>query len=237
MTPAPETPVPDARASDTHAPSGNRPGRAEPPGPDRSGMPAAAGRRRRRWHRVAIPLGAVAVLLAVTGITRAIDQPDPGSVGFLSPVNVDDEGGSRLADRLRNEGVTVERFTSTRRALIEATSRGFTLFVPSPGWSTRSTFRTSPSRPSAPGWCWSTRRSGYWTTPDCRWPSPAGAGPPVRSRPTPTAAPARCPRRREPAGPPYCYSGTPARPAWATVPTTATRAGWSGRSSAAARSW
>ncbi|MEE6309732.1 DUF4350 domain-containing protein [Plantactinospora veratri] len=133
MTPAPETPVPDARASDTHAPSGNRPGRAEPPGPDRSGMPAAAGRRRRRWHRVAIPLGAVAVLLAVTGITRAIDQPDPGSVGFLSPVNVDDEGGSRLADRLRNEGVTVERFTSTRRALIEATSRGFTLFVPSPG--------------------------------------------------------------------------------------------------------
>ncbi|GIG86071.1 DUF4350 domain-containing protein [Plantactinospora endophytica] len=91
------------------------------------------GRRRRRWHRIAIPLGIVTLLLAVTGITQAIDQPDPGSPGFLSPVNADDEGGSRLADRLRAEGVTVERMTSTRQALIEASSEGFTLFVPSPG--------------------------------------------------------------------------------------------------------
>ncbi|MDG4784864.1 DUF4350 domain-containing protein [Micromonospora sp. WMMD1102] len=94
--------------------------------------PTARGRRR-RWHRIAIPLGTVAVLLAVTGITRAVDQPDPGSPGFLSPVETGDEGGSRLAERLRAEGVRVERFTSTRSALLQATARGFTLFVPAPG--------------------------------------------------------------------------------------------------------
>ncbi|MGI5145303.1 DUF4350 domain-containing protein [Plantactinospora sp. CA-294935] len=128
------TAAPDAPGPGTPAPADERRSGAGTSTPDRSPAPAKASpRRRRRWHRIAIPLGAVAVLLAVTGITRAVDQPDPGSPGFLSPVNADDEGGSRLADRLRAEGVTVERFTSTRRALIQATSRGFTLFVPSPG--------------------------------------------------------------------------------------------------------
>ncbi|MFY1690236.1 DUF4350 domain-containing protein [Plantactinospora sp. WMMB782] len=101
------------------------------PTPDPASRPAARGRR--RWHRIAIPLGTVAVLLAVTGTTRAVDQPDPASPGFLSPVETGAEGGSRLAERLRAEGVRVERFTSTRSALLQATTRGFTLFVPAPG--------------------------------------------------------------------------------------------------------
>ncbi|GAA3753992.1 DUF4350 domain-containing protein [Plantactinospora mayteni] len=125
--------VPDAPVPDVSAPDDDRRSGADASTSVRSAAPVVAGRRRRRWHRIAIPLGAVAVLLAVTGITQAIDQPSPGSAGFLSPVNADDEGGSRLADRLRAEGVAVERFTSTRQALIQATSRGFTLFVPSPG--------------------------------------------------------------------------------------------------------
>ncbi|MEQ4304912.1 DUF4350 domain-containing protein [Plantactinospora sp. B6F1] len=139
-TPDPTTPTVGATAPGPTAPT---PGPTVAAGDPREGPGASAphgsparsgtGRRRRRWHRLVIPLGAVAVLLAVTGITRAIDQPDRGSPGFLSPINVDDEGGSRLADRLRAEGVVVERFTSTRRALIQATSPGFTLFVPSPG--------------------------------------------------------------------------------------------------------
>ncbi|WP_199736335.1 DUF4350 domain-containing protein [Micromonospora sp. HM5-17] len=90
-------------------------------------------RRRRRWHRLTIPLGVAALLLAVTGITHAIDQPDPESPGFLSPVSTDDVGGSRLAAELRDRGVTIERMTSIRRALSLATSEGFTLFVPAPG--------------------------------------------------------------------------------------------------------
>ncbi|MGX7670221.1 DUF4350 domain-containing protein [Plantactinospora sp. DSM 117369] len=136
MTAAPDAPAPDAPdapAPDAPAPDGERRSGAAASTPDPVPTRGKAGLRRRRWHRIAIPLGAVAALLAVTGITRAIDQPDPGSPGFLSPVNADDEGGSRLADRLRAEGVTIERFTSTRQALIQATSRGFTLFVPSPG--------------------------------------------------------------------------------------------------------
>ncbi|WP_422771510.1 DUF4350 domain-containing protein [Plantactinospora sp. WMMC1484] len=90
-------------------------------------------RRQRRWHRIAIPLGAAALLLAGTVISHAVDQPDPTDSGFLSPVNSDDDGGSQLADRLRAAGITVERTTSTREALPRAYAEGSTLFVPAPG--------------------------------------------------------------------------------------------------------
>ncbi|MCM0676376.1 DUF4350 domain-containing protein, partial [Micromonospora phytophila] len=70
-------------------------------------------RRRRRRHRLLIPLGLAALLLTTTLVTHAVDQPDPGDRGFLSPVATSDDGGSRLAAALRERGVTVQRETDT----------------------------------------------------------------------------------------------------------------------------
>ncbi|MEU4380381.1 DUF4350 domain-containing protein [Micromonospora echinofusca] len=92
--------------------------------------PAAAPRRRR--HRLLIPLGLAALLLTTTLVTHAVDQPDPDDRGFLSPVATGDDGGSRLADALRERGVTVQRETETLPALLAARSGATTLFVPAP---------------------------------------------------------------------------------------------------------
>ncbi|MEV0805224.1 DUF4350 domain-containing protein [Micromonospora sp. NPDC050200] len=89
-------------------------------------------RRRRRWHRLAIPFALATVLLTVTVVTHAVDQPDPTERGFLSPVSAGDDGGSRLAEALRGQGVTVQRETDTLRALLALDGRPATLFVPAP---------------------------------------------------------------------------------------------------------
>ncbi|MER7442216.1 DUF4350 domain-containing protein [Micromonospora avicenniae] len=95
---------------------------AGPPGP---------APRRRRWHRLAIPLGLVAALIATTLVTHALDRPDPDDRGYLSPVETGEHGGSRLADSLRQRGLTVRRETDARAALSTArTGPPATLFVP-----------------------------------------------------------------------------------------------------------
>ncbi|MFU8870512.1 DUF4350 domain-containing protein [Micromonospora sp. SL4-19] len=87
---------------------------------------------RRRRHRVLIPLGLAVLLIVATLVFHAVDQPDAGDQGFLSPVASGDDGGSRLAEALRGQGVTVRRETDTLRAL-QATAPGpATLFVPAP---------------------------------------------------------------------------------------------------------
>ncbi|MEU9504906.1 DUF4350 domain-containing protein [Micromonospora sp. NPDC048170] len=101
---------------------------AVPPAPRADAAP----RRRHRRHRLLIPLGLAALLLTTTLVTHAVDQPDPDDRGFLSPVATGDDGGSRLADALREQGVTVQRETETLRALLAARSGGTTLFVPAP---------------------------------------------------------------------------------------------------------
>ncbi|MEV4465071.1 DUF4350 domain-containing protein [Micromonospora echinofusca] len=102
------------------------PATAAPPAP----RTAAAPRRAR--HRLLIPLGLAALLLTTTLVTHAVDQPDPDDRGFLSPVATGDDGGSRLADALRERGVTVQRETETLPALLAARSGAATLFVPAP---------------------------------------------------------------------------------------------------------
>ncbi|MEU4776767.1 DUF4350 domain-containing protein [Micromonospora sp. NPDC023633] len=109
----------------------------------------AAPRRRRRRHRLLIPLGLAALLLTTTLITHAVDQPDPGDQGFLSPVATGDDGGSRLADALRERGVTVQRETDTLRALLAARSGAATLFVPAPALLHPDTVGALDSLPSA----------------------------------------------------------------------------------------
>lgn len=93
---------------------------------------ARAPRRRRRWHRIVIPFGVVAALVTTTLVAQALDRPDPGDPGYLSPVETDDHGASRLAEALRRRGVTVQRETDTAAALRAARSGPATLFVPAP---------------------------------------------------------------------------------------------------------
>ncbi|WP_200215945.1 DUF4350 domain-containing protein [Micromonospora coerulea] len=89
-------------------------------------------RRTRRRHRVLIPLGLALLLIVATLVAHAVDQPDPGDPGFVSPVATDDDGGSRLATALRGQGVAIHRETNTRSALLATKPGPATLFVPAP---------------------------------------------------------------------------------------------------------
>jgi hypothetical protein len=108
------------------------------PRPPAAGAPptaaAAPGRpkRRRRWHRLAIPYAVLAAILAITAIAYTIEEPDPEDRAFLSPTSGADIGARDLADRLRQRGITVERHTRTSDALVSADRGNATLFVPAP---------------------------------------------------------------------------------------------------------
>ncbi|MEV1332885.1 DUF4350 domain-containing protein [Micromonospora costi] len=106
---------------------------APPIAPPATARPAAsAPRRRRRWHRLAVPLGLAAALITTTLVARAVDRPDPTDAGYLSPVETDAHGGSRLAEALRGRGVTVQRETDPAAALRAARTGPAVLFVPAP---------------------------------------------------------------------------------------------------------
>jgi hypothetical protein len=102
-----------------------------------------------RWLRIAIPTGIAALLLTVTGVTYAIEQPDPTDADFLSPVSEAPIGGRALADALRREGVRVHRTTSTLDAVGAAYEGDATLFVPVPGVSHPDYLRMLSSLPAS----------------------------------------------------------------------------------------
>ncbi|WP_207915578.1 DUF4350 domain-containing protein [Micromonospora sp. 15K316] len=111
-------------AAQTANPAGPRPAAAPP-------RPTA--KRRRRWHRLVIPLGLVAALITTTLVAQTLDRPDPDDPGYLSPLEIGDHGGSRLAEALRRRGAGVARETDSRAALLAArTGPPATLFVPAP---------------------------------------------------------------------------------------------------------
>lgn len=91
---------------------------------------APAGRR--RWHRAVIPFALALLVLAFTGVTYAVEQPDPTDSDFLSPVSAAPVGARRLADLLAARGITVQRETRTSDALVAAYAGGATLFIPAP---------------------------------------------------------------------------------------------------------
>lgn len=98
-------------------------------------VPAAAKpqvKRDRRWKRVVIPFAVLIALITGTLIVHAIETPDQDDSDYLSPVSQADIGSAVLAGRLRDQGVTVVRETSTTAALSAMTGGDATLFVTTP---------------------------------------------------------------------------------------------------------
>src|SRR4051812_16916519 len=91
-------------------------------------------RTRRRALRLAVPIGVVVALIAVTLTAHVIQQPDPTDPAFLSPVSRADVGAAALADRLTRRGVAIDRRTTTPAALraVAAASGAVTLLIPAP---------------------------------------------------------------------------------------------------------
>jgi hypothetical protein len=73
------------------------------------------------------------VLIAVSAITYALQQPDPTDPAFLSPTSEAPVGGARLARMLKDHGIDVQPVTKTSDALVAAYHGGATLFIPAPG--------------------------------------------------------------------------------------------------------
>lgn len=100
--------------------------------------PARASRahKPRRWHRAAIPFFVLGLLYLVTGVAHAIEEPDLGDAGTLSPTGTGPDGSSRLAEMLAAKGVTIRRVTSSAQAISALTAAGVdrhsTVFVPAP---------------------------------------------------------------------------------------------------------
>lgn len=86
----------------------------------------------RRRHRILVPIAVTLTLLLITGVTYAIEEPDPGENSYLSPAATAGTGGSRLDDALRATGVSVRHLTDTPDALIDAYRGDATLFIPAP---------------------------------------------------------------------------------------------------------
>jgi hypothetical protein len=140
------------RPGDAGPPPLSRPGGAIPPAgsaipPASSAIPPAGsatppaggsgpptGRRKRnwRWLRLVLPFAVVLLLIGVSVVTYAVQEPDPTDAAFLSPVSDAPLGGSRLARLLADRGIDVQRATRTSDALVSAYAGDTTLFVPAP---------------------------------------------------------------------------------------------------------
>ncbi|GIH12001.1 DUF4350 domain-containing protein [Rugosimonospora africana] len=98
-------------------------------GPAPAAAAPPAGPRRRRWLRVAVPFAVAVLVLIVTVVTHAIEQPDPSA---LTPVDSGSDGGSRLAQLLADKGIGIETVHRSPDALTSALRGNATLFVPAP---------------------------------------------------------------------------------------------------------
>lgn len=102
------------------------------PRPATPPLVTAAPRRRRRWLRLVIPLALVVLVVIGSIVAYSVQQPDESDAGYLSPASTAPIGGSRLAELVRQRGVTVERATKTSDALVSAYRGRATLLVPAP---------------------------------------------------------------------------------------------------------
>jgi hypothetical protein len=104
--------------------------------------------KRRRWHRIAIPFGVVALLYAMSGVSRAWEEPDFGEPGTLSPTGIGPDGSSRLAALLAERNVTIERQTSSMDTVRSAMRGDATVFVPVPKFPNRNLVRILATLPA-----------------------------------------------------------------------------------------
>jgi hypothetical protein len=88
--------------------------------------------RSRRWLRLVVPYLVVVVLLVITGIAYAIEEPDVTDPTFLAPTSTAALGGGRLADRLAANGTRVLVVKNSPAALTAADAGDATLFIPAP---------------------------------------------------------------------------------------------------------
>jgi hypothetical protein len=100
-------------------------------------VPAKAKRQRNwRWLRLAVPIAVVLAAFIATGVIHALQQADPGNKDYLNPDSQAPIGSSRLAEALREEGVTVHKVTSTYQASATLWAQpNSTLFVTAPGFT------------------------------------------------------------------------------------------------------
>lgn len=92
-------------------------------------------RRKRswRWLRLVTPFVVVLAVIVAALVVHSLDQPDPTDPAYLSPDSAAPVGGQHLADLVRQQGVTLERVTSSSDALVKAyEGDSVTLFVPAP---------------------------------------------------------------------------------------------------------
>ena len=81
-----------------------------------------------------IPFAVVTVLWILTAVAHAYQEPDFGDAGTLAPDGTGRHGSSQLAQRLRADGVSIERVTSSDAALTAARLGDATVFVPAPDY-------------------------------------------------------------------------------------------------------
>lgn len=114
-------------------PVAGSPGAAGPGGAGGAGRRRSASRWRRRWYRLVVPLGLVAVLIAVTLVARAAEEPDLGDPQTLAPGGTGPDGASELAALLTARGVTIEPVNTYQEALRAVNRSGdAVVFLPKP---------------------------------------------------------------------------------------------------------
>lgn len=99
-------------------------------------VPAPARAKRTRWLRLAVPIAVVVAVFIATAIVHALQQADPGDKNYLNPDSQASIGSSRLAQAVRDKGVTVHKVTSTYQASTTLWAEpNSTLFVTAPGFT------------------------------------------------------------------------------------------------------
>lgn len=89
--------------------------------------------RQRRWLRLVLPIASALLVIAVTGMFRAIEEPDRTDPAYLSPAADEPTSAGDLASRLRARGIALSRETRTSDALLRAHRGDTTLVIPTPG--------------------------------------------------------------------------------------------------------
>jgi hypothetical protein len=92
-------------------------------------------RKRRRWHRAAIPLAMLVLFWAWTLVAHATQSPSLSDPGTMSPTGTGPDGSSQLAANLRERGVTIVTAHTTKEAVDASREADQAIvFVPAPGF-------------------------------------------------------------------------------------------------------